>query len=274
MSLVQTGLESGYVLRPVAGSGGMLYWAFLMRRLLSVIPLAISLAFPAWAAAGNKPEESGITRAQADEILKELRQIRQLLEKNAPPAANLDADGKVRMKLDGSPILGDKNAPLTMVEFTDFQCAFCQRFHTVTFAEIRKKYIDTGRVRFVSRDLPMDFHSNAGRAAQAARCAGDQNRFWEMRDLLVANAARLSADDLNGFAQSLKLDTAAFKSCVQSGKYAAAVKSDTALALSLRIDGTPGFIVGKSTPEGVEGTVLMGALPLEAFEAKFDEAAK
>jgi protein-disulfide isomerase len=241
---------------------------------VSVIPLAISLALPACAADKKTAEESGITRAQADEILNELRQIRQLLEKGASPAATLEAGGKVRMKLDGIPMLGDKNAPLTMVEFTDYQCTFCQRFHTVTFAEIRKKYIDTGKVRFVSRDLPMDFHSNAFRAAQSARCAGDQKQFWGMRDMLVANAARLSADDINGFAQNLKLDMAAFKSCLQSEKYAAAVKSDTALALSLRIDGTPGFILGKSTPEGVEGTILMGALPLEAFEAKFDEAAR
>lgn len=244
-----------------------------MRRFVAIAPLVLSLAFPACAAEKKKTEDSGITREQADEILNELRQIRQLLEKGAGPAAGaaIDAGGKVRMKLNGTPVLGNKDAPLTMVEFTDYQCGFCQRFHTVTFPEIRKKYIDTGKVRFISRDLPLEFHSNAFRAAEAARCAADQKQFWGMRDRLVANASKLSPPDIETYALDLKLDMAAFKSCVESGKHAAEVKNDVATASVLRIDGTPSFIIGKTTPEGVEGTVIMGALPLEAFEAKFGE---
>ncbi len=243
-----------------------------MRKILAIGALAVGLGF---AADKNKPAEPGITREQADAILDELRQIRALLEKGpAQPAAALDNDGKVRMRIGAVPILGKKDAPLTMVEFTDYQCGFCQRFHTATFPEIRKKYIDTGKLRFVSRDLPLDFHSNAFRAAQAARCAGDQGQFWTMRDVLVANSSKLDAPDLEGYAKQLKLDAGAFQSCLDSGKHAAAVKADRAMASSLRIDGTPAFVVGKTTAEGVEGVVVVGALPLEAFEGKLEEAAR
>jgi protein-disulfide isomerase len=243
-----------------------------MRNLLAVVPLALSLALPACASDKSKSEEPGITRQQAEDILNELREIRKLLEKGSGPGTFIGSDGKVYMKLDGSPALGSKAAPLTIVEFTDYQCGFCQRFHKVTFPEIRKKYIDTGKVRFVSRDLPLAFHSNASRAAEAARCAGDQNQFWEMRDQLVKNAEKLAAADIEGYARDLKLDMSAFKSCVDSGKYAPAVKSDVAMASSLRIEGTPSFVIGKTTPEGVEGTVVVGALPLAAFDTQLEEA--
>ena len=95
-----------------------------------------------------------------------------------------------------------------------------------------------------------------------------------MRDALVANPTKLAPADLDGYASGLKLDLQAFQSCVTGGKYAAEVKSDQATAASLRIDGTPAFVIGKSTSEGVEGQVVIGALPFDAFEAKFEEAAQ
>lgn len=244
-----------------------------MRTLVAVLPLALSLAAPACAARPQKSEEQGITREQADAILNELRQIRQLLEKGSKPAAtaSVDSSGKVRMNLENGPWLGNKDAPLTIVEFTDYQCGFCQRFHTATFPELRKKYIDTGKVRFVSRDLPLDFHSNAFRAAISARCAGDQGQFWALRDLMVANPSRLSPEDILGYARDLKLKLPDFEACVKGGKYAEVVRADSAVASAIRIDGTPAFIIGKSTPEGVLGSVVMGALPLQAFEGKLQE---
>lgn len=242
-----------------------------MKTCLVIVPLVFALVLPA--CGQGKSSKAGITREQADEIIKELRQIRQLLEKGAKPGTTLEAGGKVRMNLEGSEWLGSKDAPVTMVEFTDYQCTFCQRFHLSTFPELRKKYIDTGKVRFASRDLPLEFHSNAARAAEAARCAADQGRFWPMRDKLVANAARLAAEDVNRYARELGLNPDAFSSCMSSGKHKDEVEKDVALAQSLNINGTPGFILGKSTPEGVEGSVLMGALPLDAFEAKLKELA-
>jgi protein-disulfide isomerase len=233
--------------------------------------LALGLAFPA-SAADKKKNDSGITREQADEILNELRQIRELLEKGArPSSADAEPGSGIRMNLEGGPWLGSKDAPLTMVEFTDYQCGFCRQFHVATFPELKKKYIDTGKLRFVSRDLPLDFHSNAARAAEAARCAGDQQEFWQMRDRLIINADKLSATDLNRYAQGLKLDNLQFRNCMDSGKYSKTVQKDVATAEGFGVTGTPSFLLGKSTRDGVSGVILVGAVPLDAFEAKFKE---
>ena len=235
---------------------------------LRFLPILLSLALPAWPAE-KKAEEPGITRAQADAILNELRNIRQLLEKlSRQQAAAPEAEGKTKLKLEGSPMLGNKDAPLTMVEFTDYQCGFCQNFHLSTFPEIRKKYIDTGKLRFASRDLPLDFHTNAFRAAEAGRCAGDQGRFWEMRDLLVANANKLSAEEMLETAKGLRLDLAAFRACLDSGRHKDDIMKDVSEASALDINGTPSFIIGRTTAEGVAGDVLVGAQPLAAFEGK------
>jgi protein-disulfide isomerase len=242
-----------------------------MNKYLAIVPLALSLAFPA-CAADKKKSESGITREQADQILDELRQIRELLENGARPGEAEPGTG-IRMNLEGGPWLGSKDAPLTMVEFTDYQCGFCRQFHVSTFPELKKKYIDTGKLRFASRDMPLDFHSNAARAAEAARCAGDQSQFWEMRDRLISHADKLSASDVNGYAQALKLDALQFRTCMDSGKYSKTVQKDVATAEGFGVTGTPSFLLGKSTHDGVSGVILVGAMPLDAFEAKFKEIA-
>ncbi len=244
-----------------------------MRR-LTLTPVLLCLLLPLWAA--DPPQQPGITRDQADAILNELRLIRQLLEKQARPAApqpqrNTEGESAGKLKLDNANWLGKKDAPITVVEFTDYQCTFCQRFHLVTFPEIRKRYIDTGKVRFLSRDFPLDFHVDAFHAAEAARCAGEQDQFWKMRDILVANPGRLSENDILMHGESLGLKMEPFRACLTSGKYREAIQKDIAEATALNISGTPSFVVGRTTPDGVEGTVLVGAQPLEAFEAKFKE---
>jgi protein-disulfide isomerase len=236
----------------------------------------LAAALLAAAPLAAQPTEPGITRDQADAILGELRQIRQLMEKamRAAAAPTGEAEQKAQMKIGPGPILGNKNAPVTMVEFTDYQCTFCQRFHVTTFPEIRKKYIETGKVRFISRDFPLDFHANAANAAEAARCAGDQNQFWEMRDRLVANPSKLSETDLAAHAGAIRLDSAEFRKCLDSGKHRSAVQQDMAEAARLGIQGTPSFVIGRSTPDGVDGVIVVGARPLTVFEEKFKEFGK
>src|SRR5215813_13611341 len=139
-------------------------------------------------------QEQGITRQQADEILNELRQIRQLLERQGKAGgAQPEQISRAKLNLDGFAMLGSKEAPVTIVEFTDYQCPFCQRFHVTTFPELKKKYVDTGKARFFSRDMPLiELHSNAMRAAQASRCAGEQNQYWTLREWMSANPDKLS----------------------------------------------------------------------------------
>jgi len=215
-------------------------------------------------------QEPGITREQAEAILNELRQIRILLERAVRPPEAAEEPRKAVMRIPDDRWLGNRDAPLTLVEFTDYECTFCRRFQVMTFPELRKKYIETGKLRFISRDLPLDFHARAFRAAEAARCAGDQGRFWEMRDLLVSTG-KLDDEDITAHARQLKLDLKAFSACLAEGKHRTAIQQDILEAARLGINGTPGFVIGRSTPDGVAGEILMGAQPLAVFEAKLAE---
>jgi len=240
-------------------------------RYASLAAMAVAMAAPL-GAQDAKPAE-GITRQQADEILDELRQIRQLLERQAKPAAAPgEQNMRAKLNLEGFTSIGSKDAPLTIVEFTDYQCPFCQRFHLTTFPDLKKSYIDTGKVRFYSRDLPLDsLHPNAMRAAQAARCAGDQGRFWDLRNVMAANPDKLDMDSLLADAGQLKLDVPGFKACVEGGKYKNAVQTDVLEAMKIGAEATPTFVIGKSTPEGVDGELLVGAYPYAAFEKKLKD---
>jgi protein-disulfide isomerase len=220
-------------------------------------------------------KDEGITRQQADEILKELRQIRQLLEKQEvkAPQAQEGQGGRAKLNLEGFAMLGSKQAPLTIVEFTDYQCPFCQRFHTTSFGDLKKNYIDTGKVRFYSRDLPLDFHSNAMRAAQAARCANEQGQFWTLRDVMGANPDKLDLDSLVADAADLKMNVKTFRTCVESEKYKNAVQTDVMEAMKIGANGTPTFVIGKSTADGVDGELVVGAQPYPVFDQKLKELA-
>lgn len=236
---------------------------------------ALSLALMLMAPLPLGAQEQGITRQQADEILNELRQIRQLLEKQGanqqPPKEQIT---RAKMNLAGFAMLGSKDAPLTVVEFTDYQCPFCQRFHTTSFPDLKTNYIDTGKVRFYSRDMPLDIHANAMRAAEAARCAGDQGQFWKLRDVMGSNPDKLDLEHILGFAGDLKMDTSAMRMCVEGGKYKNAVQMDVLEAMKIGANGTPTFVIGKSTAEGVDGELVVGALPYAMFDAKLKDLGK
>ena len=240
---------------------------------LAALPLALALHAPAQPPAAPV-QNQGISSQQADEILKELRAIRQLLEKQQARGQEPDQPARAKLNLQGFQMLGNKDAPLTMVEFTDYQCPFCQRFHVATFGDLKKNYIDTGKLRFFSRDMPLDMHRDAPRAAQAGRCAADQGQFWKLRDLMAANPQKLDLESILGYGSELKLDMPAFRSCLETEKYKKAVENDVQEALKLGATGTPTFVVGKSTADGVEGELVVGALPYEAFDAKLKDLAK
>ena len=239
--------------------------SFLRYARFAALPLVLWLPLGA--------QESGSTRQQADEILNELRQIRQLLEKQAKQPQG-EQITRAKVNLEGFAMLGSKDAPITVVEFTDYQCPFCQRFHLATFGELKKNYIDTGKVRFYSRDMPLDFHPNALRAAQAARCGGEQGQFWSLRNTMGANPDKLDMEHILGFAADLKMDPAKLRACVESEKYKESVETDVMEAMKIGATGTPTFVIGKSTTEGVDGEVMIGALPYQMFDAKLKELQK
>lgn len=219
----------------------------------------------------------GLSREQGDAIISELRQIRQLLEKQqkgeaaqplpAPPE-------RVRLKIGREIALGQKDAPLVMVEYTDYQCPFCNRFYTTTFPDLKKQYIDSGKVRFISRDYPLDFHPHALKAAQATRCAGEQERFWEMKDKLMTNSARLTPELITTLARDTGLDMGKYQGCMDSGKYLAEIKDGVAAANAIGINGTPSFVLGRMMGEYLDGYLIVGAQPFSAFDGKIKEIEK
>jgi protein-disulfide isomerase len=227
----------------------------------------------------NMPE--GMTRDQADAILNELKSIHQLLlnppstraAAAAAPAAPAPND-HVKMSVGtGWYSMGRDDAPVTMVEFTDYQCPFCRRFETESFAKLKTTYIDTGKVRFVSRDLPLEFHPNAPGAAVAARCAGEQNKFWEMRDAMMLDTATdLGPDSLLKYGQKTNLDMTAYTACLKEKKFTEAIKKDTADAGALGISGTPSFIIGKTDKTEIAGVRIVGAVPFAVYDSAIKDA--
>jgi protein-disulfide isomerase len=223
----------------------------------------------------NMPD--GITRDQADAILNELKEIHQLLANQqtaaaaAKPAAVQAAapSDKVKMSVgQGWYAMGRDDAPVTMVEFTDYQCPFCRRFESESFAQLKKNYIDTGKVRFVSRDLPMEFHPNAPKAAVAARCAGEQHKYWEMHDAMMQDTATdLGPASILSYGQKVNLDMPAFAACLAGNKFVAAIQKDTADAGTLGISGTPSFVIGKTAGDRIDGIRIVGAVPYTVFDS-------
>jgi protein-disulfide isomerase len=169
---------------------------------------------------------------------------------------------------DDDRVKGDDDAPVTIVEYSDFQCPYCQRFYSQTLSSIEENYISTGKVRFVYRHFPLSFHQNAQIAAEAAECAGDQDMFWEMHDMIFekgsADGSGLGRSDLETYAATLGMDAATFSACLDAGTYTDKVANDMAMGASQGVSGTPGFIIN--------GVLVSGAQPYSVFEQVIEAA--
>ena len=160
----------------------------------------------------------------------------------------------------GRPSKGPANAPVQIIEFSDFECPFCFRANP-TVAQVLTTYGD--RVRLVYRHLPLPNHPNARPAAEASACANDQGRFWDYHDRLFANQSKLSVPDLKQHAAELKLDTEKFNACLDARRFQKDVDADLDAAQLLGVSGTPHFFIN--------GRALSGAQPFDAFKAVIDE---
>jgi len=167
-------------------------------------------------------------------------------------------------------VLGREDAPVTIIEFTDLQCPYCARFATQTFPRLKHDYIETGKLRYTSRDLPLPFHRFALPAAIAARCAGEQGRFWEYREALFAAQGTLGTEPYGRIARELGLDVERLEACRADGRQAANVRADLELARSHGIGSTPSFVIGRVVDGQFEGELLSGAQPYEFFAARID----
>lgn len=216
-----------------------------------------------------------MTKEQGDAILKELKQIRKELEEIKKGSLRVPRRGQGRpvtakVPTKGSPALGDPKAPITLVEFTDYQCPFCRKFYTNTFPEIKKQYIDTGKVRLILRDLPLGFHAKARPAAKAAHCAREQGKFWEMHDALFEGGGKLNRKDFVRYAETIGVDDSPFQECLESDRHKEDIDRDIADAGKASINGTPGFVLGKTTENEIEGSLISGAQPFTLFKRQID----
>jgi protein-disulfide isomerase len=215
-----------------------------------------------------------ITSQQADEILMELRQIRQLLERMAPQRMPPQAPAppeRVTLPAVSGYVMGRPDAPLTLVEFTDLQCPYCRQFHAAAFEPLKRAWIDTGKLRFVSRDFPLDFHPQAMAAALASRCGGEQGKFWELRRALVLNADKLSPESIQGHARDLGLDMDRFRTCAVAEPSRVAVQKDQQEGQAAGISGTPSFVLGRTTNGPFEGLRVVGAVPFATLDQRIRE---
>ena len=181
----------------------------------------------------------------------------------------------VKISADDDPVIGDPNAPISIIEFSDFQCPFCARFHIQTLPSILEEYVDQGKVKLIFRDFPIqNIHPNALPASVAAECANEQGKFKVMHDKLFDNQKEWSgletADAMLLFSQyglEMGLEQEVFDSCLTNGKYIEEIRNDLNDGRNYGVSGTPGFFIGNDQVGYVE---LKGAQPFESFKKVID----
>lgn len=180
---------------------------------------------------------------------------------------------RVEVSIDDDPVLGEKDAPVTIIEFSDYQCPFCRKFWQDTFPSLKREYIETGKVRFVYRDFPLNFHPSAIPAAEAANCArekGGDAAYFKMHDKIfeeqnildggsVSSTVQFSTEDLKRWAKDIGYN---IDSCLNGGKYVSEIQKDLQEGSAVGVQGTPGFFIN--------GQPLSGAQPYSVFKQMID----
>jgi protein-disulfide isomerase len=217
-------------------------------------------------------------KTQQATMLRELTAIKNFLQAIVQPQQPAEtALLNKTVQVDGVPTKGTANARITMVEVSDFHCPFCRRFRQDTQPQIEEQFIQTGKIRYAFIDYPIaQLHPDAFRAHEAANCAADQGKYWEMSAQLFQQPIRDVAG-LVAQAGKIGLDTGRFKSCLESGQHATRVRESVSRMQALGIDSTPTFLIGATPPAGQPMKVLKvvrGAMPFEEFRKALDSALK
>ena len=234
----------------------------------SIVLSSLTLAAASQAPATGRPATTESLQTQIDQLKAQVSELRRQLVSQGVPSE----PSREPVSLIGRPFAGDSGAPLVLVEFVDFQCAFCARHAATTFDQIRARYIDTKLVRYVVKNLPLEeIHPVAFRVAVAAECAQRQQHYWPMHATLFSSGRRLV--DLIGLARESGLEGPTFEACLAGSTAAAQVRTEIAEARRLGILGTPSFVIGKSGADATSmqpEVVLSGAQPIEKFAAAID----
>ena len=251
------------------------------RRVLAVA-LSIALLLPAVVAAQSDDmkalrQEIDALKVSIGNVQRDVPEIKTLLQgvlggRQAGPPPPVVPES-IELSVADSYAKGGPGPRLVLVEFSDFQCPFCARHAKVTLPQIEREYVNTGKILYVMRNLPLEqLHPDAVRAAVAAECAGDQGKYWQMHEKLFSNQQALGAADLARYAQEAGAEPAKFKQCMDADTYGAKVRKDLAEAQAAGITGTPTFFLGFTEGGGKVKVVrrIQGAQPFPVFKAAID----
>jgi protein-disulfide isomerase len=252
-----------------------------MMRLLSVTVISLAVLLSAqlsWSASEDiknlESEVSELKKGQ-EAMQKDLAEIKKLLKEGAR-AKGGSVFKPQDVSIAGNPVKGDRSAPVTIIEFSDYQCPYCKRHAEGTMPELVKKYVDTGKVKIVMMENPIEsIHKNAMGASIAGLCAGDQGKYWEMHDIMFTNIKKLGGDELKGYAKEIGLNSGDFDKCLDSEKHKDQVKKNLTTGRKLGVRGTPGFVLGLTDPKNPDtvkaSELLRGAKPADAFSEVIDK---
>lgn len=207
---------------------------------------------------GRMQEDLSALRTEMAALSARFDRLDKQLRPPEPPRVNISFAGR--------PVLGDSAAKVGIVEFSDFQCPYCQRFQTAVQPLLKERYIDTGKVQMVFRDFPLEFHPLAKPAAVAVNCAGAQGHYWDMVDAVFHDQERLGADLYRELAGRFGLDIAAFEACQQDPAQQASIQASVGEGAALGIEGTPTFLIGRIEGDRlVDALTVVGAQPFPAL---------
>ncbi len=239
---------------------------------------AFLLAPPAFAqpapSVDELTRELATLKAGLEAVQKDLQDLRTMVQRIQAPRTS--SQQGVVLDIGARPFRGDRTAKLTLVEVTDYQCPFCSRHVRDTYPQLDAEYIQTGKIKYVVLDLPLEsIHKSAFKAAEAVRCAGDQGKYWEMHDRLFSSQQTLG--NWSSHAEAVGIDVGPFQICLNAGTHAAEVRKDMAQAQAAGVTGTPGFFLAETDPTGTTVKTLRflrGAQPLAAFKVHLEELLK
>jgi protein-disulfide isomerase len=262
-------MDEGYVVEDYKKNEKVIKRSTFNSLIISIIIITGVAAFFAGSFVSNLSSEQ-ISQKELDNAIAELEL--KILEKQLPtkqPSIPLE------ISADNDPIIGNPDAPITIIEFSDFQCPFCARFHIQTLPTIMEEYIEKGSVKLVFRDFPIQsIHPNAVPASVAAECANEQGKFKQMHDILFekqnewSNLETVYAIELfNQYSEQINLEQEQFSSCLSTAKYVKEIQNDLDDGRTYGVTGTPGFFIGNQQIGFVE---LKGAQPFESFKNVID----
>ena len=254
-----------------------------MALFLSVMILGVG-SHTAWAGSSEDvsslKSEIEVLKQGQKSMQKDLNDIKSLLKGLTARRGRAQQPFKpADITIDGSPVMGQADAPVTMVEFTDYQCPFCRRYSNGTFPQIIKDYVKTGKVRYVVRQFPLKaIHPKAVKASEASLCAGDQGKYWEMHDRIFQKTKAFEQKEWVRHAEALGLDMGSFKDCLENGKKTQKVNRDLKEGTALGMRGTPGFFFGRTDPDNPNKfkavQMIRGAHPYPQFKQIIEKLLK